>query len=45
MIWALLNTFSFAGTTETVKKLDKSTTAMTFTVDDATTPTSHTRAT
>ena len=34
-----------SGTTVTVKKLDGSTTAMTFTLNDATTPTSITRAT
>jgi hypothetical protein len=37
--------FSIAGTTITVKKLDGSTTAMTFTLNDATNPTSRTRAT
>lgn len=35
---------SISGTTMTVKKLDGSTTAMTFTLNDATTPTSTTRA-
>jgi len=40
-----LGDFSIAGTTITVKKLDGSTTAMTYTLDDATTPTSRTRAT
>jgi hypothetical protein len=34
-----------SGTTLTAKKLDGSTTSMTFTLDDATTPTSQTRAT
>jgi len=34
-----------SGTTVTVKKLDGSTTAMTFTLDSATDPTSITRAT
>ncbi len=37
--------FSIAGTTLTVKKLDGSTTAYTLTLNDATTPTSATRAT
>src|SRR5207244_12667057 len=36
--------FSIASTTVTVKKLDGSTTAMTYTLDSATTPTSRTRA-
>lgn len=36
--------FAIAGTTITVKKLDGSTTAMTFTLDNATNPTSRTRA-
>jgi len=40
-----LGDFSITGTTITVKKLDGSTTAMTYTLDDATTPTSRTRAT
>ena len=40
-----LGDFSISGTTITVKKLDGSTTAMTYTLDDATTPTSRTRAT
>ncbi len=37
--------FSISGTTLTVKKLDGTTTAMTFTLDSATNPTSRTRAT
>ncbi len=37
--------FAISGTTITVKKLDGSTTAMTFTLDDDTNPTSRTRAT
>lgn len=37
--------FSISGTTITVKKLDGSTTAATFTLNSATTPTSRTRAT
>lgn len=40
-----LSESSISGTTKTVKKLDGSTTAATFTLDDATTPTSVTRAT
>jgi hypothetical protein len=36
---------SIAGTTWTIKKIDGSTTALTVTLDDATTPTSKTRAT
>lgn len=45
MIQQSLGEFAIAGTTLTVKKLDGSTTAATFTLDDATTPTSTTRAT
>lgn len=45
MIWSGLVEFSISGTTLTCKKLDGSTTAMTFTLDDATSPTSRTRAT
>lgn len=37
--------FSISGTTLTVKKIDGSTTAMTFTLDSASAPTSRTRAT
>ena len=37
--------FSISGTTITVKKLDGASTAMTFTLDDASNPTSRTRAT
>jgi hypothetical protein len=44
MIWATLGERNAAGTTLTVKKLDGSTTAMTFTLDAAS-PTSQTRAT
>jgi hypothetical protein len=44
-IWGAVAEFSISGTTLTVKKLDGSTTAMTFTLDDATDPTSRTRAT
>lgn len=43
-IWAALSEFSIAGTTITCKKLDGSTTAMTFTLDDSASPTSRTRA-
>ena len=42
---ALLSEFSVSGTTVTVKKLDGSTTAMTLTLNDATSPSSLTRAT
>lgn len=42
---AHLGEASIASTTKTLKKLDHSTTAETFTLDDATTPTSITRAT
>jgi hypothetical protein len=45
MIWAMLAEKSVASTTLTAKKLDGSTSAMTFTLNDATTPTSITRAT
>lgn len=44
-IWQLLSEFSIAGTTITVKKLDGSTTAMTFTLDDGTAPTALNRTT
>jgi hypothetical protein len=40
-----LQDFSFAGTTQTVRRLDGSTTAATYTLDDAAAPTSKTRAT
>lgn len=43
-IQAFLQEKSVSGTTMTVKKLDGSTTAMTFTLDDGTTPTSITRS-
>jgi len=39
-----LQDFSFAGVTQTVKKIDGVTTAATYTLDDAVTPTSKTRA-
>lgn len=44
-IMQALTEFAISGTTITVKKLDGSTTAMTFTLDDASDPTSRTRAT
>lgn len=44
-IWSALSEFSISGTTITAKKLDGLTTAMTFTIDSATVPTSRTRAT
>jgi hypothetical protein len=44
-IWSALSEFSITGTTITAKKLDGATTAMTFTLDSATVPTSRTRAT
>ncbi|OFX15275.1 MAG: hypothetical protein A2Z18_02585 [Armatimonadetes bacterium RBG_16_58_9] len=44
MMWAGLVDFSISGTTISVKKQD-GTVAMTFTLDDATSPTSRTRAT
>ena len=45
MILSAVGEFSISGTTITCKKLDGSTTAMTFTLDDGTNPTSRTRAT
>lgn len=45
MLHSSLSEFSISGTTLTAKQLDGSTTAMTFTLDDATNPTSRTRAT
>jgi hypothetical protein len=45
MILQSLTEFAIASTTITVKKLDGSTSAATFTLDSATTPTSRTRAT
>lgn len=44
-IMQALTEFAISGTTITVKQLDGSTTAMTFTLDDGTNPTSRTRAT
>lgn len=43
-ILQILTEFSISGTTMTVKKVDGSTTLMTFTLDDGTNPTSLTRA-
>lgn len=43
-VLAHLGETSIAGTTKTIKKIDHSTTAATFTLNDATTPTSITRA-
>ena len=45
MLWAGVNEFSISGDTITAKKLDGSTTAMTWTLDDSSSPTSRTRAT
>lgn len=45
MLWAGVNEFSITGDTITAKKLDGSTTAMTWTLDDSSSPTSRTRAT
>jgi hypothetical protein len=45
MVWSGLSEFAISGTTITAKKLDGSTTAMTFTLDDGSNPTSRTRAT
>ena len=44
MIYALLGETSITGTTLTAKKLDRTTPAMTFTLDSATAPTSKTRS-
>lgn len=44
-VLAHLGETAISGTTKTIKKLDHSTTAATFTLDDATTPASITRAT
>jgi hypothetical protein len=40
-----LQDFSFAGTTQTVRRIDGTTSAATYTLDDATAPTSKTRST
>ena len=45
MIWSFLAEKNISGTTLTAKKLDGSTTSMTFTLDSATVPTTITRAT
>lgn len=45
MIWSAIANFSISSTTLTSRKLDHSTTAMTFTLDSATVPTSRNRAT
>lgn len=45
MLWSLIAERSISSVTMTCKKLDGSTTSMTFTLNDATTPTSITRAT
>lgn len=45
MIWSMLAEKAISGTTLTAKKLDGSTTSMTFTLNDASNPTSITRAT
>lgn len=45
MLLSALAEFSIAGTTITCKKIDGSTTSMTYTINDATNPTSRTRAT
>lgn len=44
MVWSLFAERSIISTTLTAKKLDGSTAAMTFTLDDATTPTAQTRS-
>lgn len=45
MLLSALTEFGIAGTTITTRKLDGSTSAMTYTLDDATTPTDRTRIT
>lgn len=45
MLWSAIGDFSIAGTTITCKRLDGTTTSMTFTLNDGTNPTSRTRAT
>lgn len=45
MIWSALSQFDISTITLTSRKLDGSSSAMTFTLNDATTPTSRTRAT
>ena len=45
MLWSGMTEFSIADTTITSKKVNGSTTAMTWTLDSSTNPTSRTRAT
>ncbi len=45
MMWSLLSSLGFVAETGTARKLDGATPAMTFTVDDATTPTDINRTT
>lgn len=45
MIWSAFSQFDISSTTITSRKLDGTTSAMTFTMNDATSPTSRTRAT
>jgi hypothetical protein len=45
MLWAVCAQFAVTGTTISAKKLDGTTEAMTFTLDDATAPTSRVRTT
>ena len=45
MIWSALSDFAISGTTITCRKIDGSTTSMTFTTDSSTSPTSRTRTT
>ena len=45
MIQQMLGDFAISGTTLTIKEVDGTTTAATFTLDDGTNPTSLTRAT
>lgn len=45
MIWSFLSSLKFVGTTGTARKLDGTTTAMTFTLDDAVNPTDKNRTT
>ncbi len=44
MLWSALSDFSVSGTSIATRKLDGATTAMTFTLDDNTNPTSRTRS-
>lgn len=45
MLWSSISQFDISSTTITTRKLDGTTSAMTFTMNDATSPTSRTRAT